>query len=552
MRSGRFQNARATAARATAREAGHKADGREYKRAGKTHKGFPASLLVALFGVATVLAFFLARARRVGVVDEDAYISFRYARNLINGDGLVFNPGAERVEGITNLLWTLVVAGGSWISGLSLPGVAVALGLLCGGLTLVVAYRWCYEELVGGGLSTLTAYVAALAAPSLLVLAPGFAFYSASGLEVSLFALLITAGLYLLTRARSEGGLASGSTVLGLAAMTRPEGALVLTFGAAASALISKGSSAGERLRGFALAALPGAAVILAFTAWRLYYYGSPIPNTAFAKAGGVEVMQNWGWPYLIEAAGANLFHIAWLLALVGALLDRGLLGRALGPLCLVPVWSAYVVYAGGDYMPFQRFVVPLLPFIYVLAVAGFARICVTLPGTSRLPRSAKAAAVLLPVAALGVLVAYRLPEQLEAEEQWKAEIVEDTEIRRAAGEWFDAHRPDALVARNAVGAFGYYSNVRILDMIGLNNEHIARHGHKAPSYIPGHQSGDGEYVLSRDPDYIIVTNTEPPFRFVSDRELAGSPEFHREYQRVTAEIGDGRRLSMFERKEAG
>ena len=38
---------------------------------------------------------------------DDAYISFRYADNLVNGHGLVFNPG-ERVEGITNLLWTVL------------------------------------------------------------------------------------------------------------------------------------------------------------------------------------------------------------------------------------------------------------------------------------------------------------------------------------------------------------------------------------------------------------------------------------------------------------
>lgn len=36
-------------------------------------------------------------------VQEDAFISFRYARNLVDGHGLVFNPG-ERVEGYTNFL----------------------------------------------------------------------------------------------------------------------------------------------------------------------------------------------------------------------------------------------------------------------------------------------------------------------------------------------------------------------------------------------------------------------------------------------------------------
>ena len=42
---------------------------------------------------------------------DDAYISFRYARNLADGLGLVYNAG-ERIEGYTNFLWTVLLAGG--------------------------------------------------------------------------------------------------------------------------------------------------------------------------------------------------------------------------------------------------------------------------------------------------------------------------------------------------------------------------------------------------------------------------------------------------------
>lgn len=70
-----------------------------------------AALVVA--GLAVAAGLFLSRAQEVGVVNEDAFISFRYAQNLLAGDGLVFNPGGQRVEGITNLLWTLSVAAGT-------------------------------------------------------------------------------------------------------------------------------------------------------------------------------------------------------------------------------------------------------------------------------------------------------------------------------------------------------------------------------------------------------------------------------------------------------
>ncbi|MDN5697733.1 MAG: hypothetical protein L0G70_07130 [Rubrobacter sp.] len=77
-------------------------------------------------------------------------------------------------------------------------------------------------------------------------------------------------------------------------------------------------------------------------------------------------------------------------------------------------------------------------------------------------------------------------PEQLEAERARQEEMQRDTERRRALGEWFAEHEPNALVAKNAVEAFGYYSDVRIVDMLGLNDEHIAHRGPKSLSTFPG------------------------------------------------------------------
>ena len=61
-----------------------------------------------LFGLVAVLVF-LALLNRF--IQDDAFISFQYARNLVEGNGLTFNPG-ERVEGYTNFLWTLLISAG--------------------------------------------------------------------------------------------------------------------------------------------------------------------------------------------------------------------------------------------------------------------------------------------------------------------------------------------------------------------------------------------------------------------------------------------------------
>ncbi len=505
-----------------------------------------------------MLLLYAARAYYVASVDEDAYISLRYARNLIDGQGLVWNPGAERVEGITNLLWTLILAGVSWLGGLSLPAVSLALGTLCGALTLLVAYLWCRAEVAAGGLSWRGATYGALAAPLLLVLAPGFVFYAASGLETPFFALLVTGGLYALSRNGSLGWYAAGGAMLGASALTRPEGAMVLAFGLGVCVL----APGGGRIRRVAACALPGFAIILAATLWRLWYYGSPVPNTFFVRAKGLEVIEQWGWPYLVQGLQANWLPIAWLLAVAGALLSWRFLVRNLAILLLVPVWCAYVAYAGGDYMPSFRYLVPMLPVVYVLAVAGFARIYRAIPAPAGASSSAKLAVLGIPVAAIAAFVVLQLPDQLAVERQHKIDNDRWTEYRRSVGEALEARSPDALVAANAVGALGYYSDLRILDMLGLNNAHIARHGDKEPGQIPGHQVGDGQYVLSREPDYIIPYGIKPIYRvdstapyFIGDRQLANSPEFHAEYEAVTIELDNdleqpgGQEASLFRRK---
>ena len=64
---------------------------------------------MAAWATLTVAVAALYSAFDLRWVSDDAFISFRYAENLVQGLGLVFNEG-ERVEGFTNFSWTLVTA----------------------------------------------------------------------------------------------------------------------------------------------------------------------------------------------------------------------------------------------------------------------------------------------------------------------------------------------------------------------------------------------------------------------------------------------------------
>ncbi|MFB6346342.1 MAG: hypothetical protein ABEK50_11300, partial [bacterium] len=135
---------------------------------------------------------------------DDAFITFRYVANLAEGYGYVYNPG-EYVEGASNLLWALILVPFHWLP-VSLPNTAAWLGgLLYGGLLLYLLRTFLGEA------ENPVSVILAVLLP--LVAVPIGPLWSISGLEVSLYLLLLTAGL-----------ITGGPVSLLLAALTRPEG----------------------------------------------------------------------------------------------------------------------------------------------------------------------------------------------------------------------------------------------------------------------------------------------------------------------------------------
>ncbi|HEX9671069.1 MAG TPA: hypothetical protein VGC93_16500, partial [Thermoanaerobaculia bacterium] len=154
------------------------------------------SASAALLAAATAAALLLARAAHLWdpyLLVDDAFISFRYAANLAEGHGLVFNVG-ERVEGYTNFLWTLLLAGGAAL-GLDLPRLSVALAAAAGIAAIGLLARLARHALPE------TPLLAAL--PPLLWAALGSQpRFVVSGMETLLFAALLLLALERLLVAR--------------------------------------------------------------------------------------------------------------------------------------------------------------------------------------------------------------------------------------------------------------------------------------------------------------------------------------------------------------
>jgi hypothetical protein len=134
------------------------------------------------------------------------------------------------------------------------------------------------------------------------------------------------------------------------------------------------------------------------------------------------------------------------------------------------------------------------------------------------------------------------------------------------AAKWLDTHAvPQAVVASTPAGFIAYHMNLRVIDMLGLNDAHI---GHTSTADLgkgrAGHEKGDGKYVLSRSPDYILMGNVAVlPYPVDKERmakklvrksehELWAEPRFHDTYELVCFPLSDtGVFRSILKVKEA-
>jgi hypothetical protein len=311
--------------------------------------------------VACVAVGMLVAASRMWLSD-DCFISFRYARNLVEGLGLVFNPG-ERVEGFTNLSWTLWIALGLSL-GISAEVWASIWSLMAFGGTIL---------LLGGLERSLVARAAGweravpFAALAVAVCPIGWD-WATGGLETSPFALLALAVFATLPRPgrRSLRRAAAAGLLAALAALTRPDGVLI-AFSAGLTLLVL-------RHRVAHCTALTAAF----FIAWapvtlvRVSYYGSFFPNTYFAKSAD-QAYWSQGWIYV----GSGLVVLGWLLlpALLALAAQRGRWRKeeawtALSCLLFIGPYTTYVARVGGDFM-WGRFLAPTLPFYGLLFAVG-------------------------------------------------------------------------------------------------------------------------------------------------------------------------------------
>ncbi len=427
-------------------------------------------------------------------IQDDAYISFRYARNLVDGNGLVFNPG-DRVEGYTNYLWTILsaipLATGSEDPLPFMHRTGRFFWFATYGLLLAF----------GSYLQCRGVYTAPLVAAPLIA-HWSFNQWFLSGMEtgmVSFFFLLtlIIFALQDIKRTRLAATLGFSCVLL---LLSRPDSVFFLV-GLAISGLACHGSWLVDRefwRRWFPSFLVPVCLIYLPYTAWRLIYYGDLLPNTYYAKAA-YNTAYGRGWEYVAMYFEMYSFAPFLLVPAIAALMTRDPVVRRFlaGSVCGGAAVFFYVIRLGGDFMEW-RFVDPITGVLFAgigvgLFVIGhesvrwvFSRFDSSMTtGKGRAVVSAAAAGIACAVIGLSALnrvaeagnrprrpdvilgqeTIASLQKYALAEYAWK-------EIGRTCKFTFPA---DTLIATTAAGMIPFFAELPTLDLHGLTDREIAR-----------------------------------------------------------------------------
>ncbi|WP_340685803.1 hypothetical protein LCL61_05335 [Amycolatopsis coloradensis] len=463
------------------------------------------------FGFGLVLTVYADLAWRRRWMSDDGLIVLRTVRQILAGNGPVFNVG-ERVETNTSPLWTAVLSVLGLLPGVPLEWVSVVTGLVFSVAGLFFGLdgaRRLYQPLAFHGLAP---------AGTLVVCAlPPFRDFATSGLETGLISLWLGGTWWLLVRRTSTmDDLRTWPVALvaGLGPLVRPDLAL---FSAVALVALLVLARPGRR-HAMGLMAV-AAALPSAYQVFRMGYYGLLTPNTALVKEASEA---NWarGWAYLADLVQPYWLWLPLLLLAAAVVTVSSTMDRTFVVLTAVPVAGAvllavYVIRVGGDFMhgrmllpalfclllpvlavPVTRVTVALLVAVGIWAFVAAASLR---PAYSASPRAvgvtderafwSRSTGHEHPILAEDYAGHPLMPSALAAVRgvEGPAVLIQDYTTRR----WYayPTDRPYVTVAADSMGALGLLIplDMRLRDGYGLANP-FAAHSTSLPGGRPGHQ----------------------------------------------------------------
>lgn len=472
----------------------------------RTLSGWLENRIAGPDGLAEALLLLVAAAAAwvFRFVQDDAFISFRYARNMARGNGLVFNVG-EPVEGYTNFLWTLIHVIPERF-GWNTPVFSELLGIATMVVTVAIVLVVSRRLFASRGFALLVGLV--------LVANMSFLGYATGGLETMMQTMCLMGVVWALLPALMDGTqrlsaprllLAGGAS--GLAVLTRLDSVVFLAVLFVAACVVqwrADRTSPMNPVRTVLLSAVPAAVLVVPWLIWKLDYYGQLLPNTFYAKSASGPLQ-----PVLYGLLYVLAYFISY-----GAFL---LIGRfrkyrrsffevpgVAALLAVVPVWLLYICYVGADFMEY-RFMVVITPLLAMLAAWLLDRFV-------RLRSQVLLLAVLAVFALSHQLVVNPIPFPVLSFKTINHWPTESDTTWFALGELLHENFPGGpeaegqpTIAVAPLGVISYFADLESIDMLGLTDADVARNGDDAQMYYPGHvKMATPDYLESRGVDLVI------------------------------------------------
>jgi len=471
-----------------------------------------ANQIIKYFFILICIVIFLYLCNQSNFVQDDTYITLRYVENFLDGKGLVFNQG-ENVEGYTSFLWVMI------LSGIALTGINLVLASqmlsLTFGIAVILLTYFVSDKLVLLKAERSKNYFN-LIPVYLLALTGAASYWSVSGMETSLFSFLVLLGVYFFIGSENNNAInIKFSITFLLASLTRPEGMFVFALIIFYKFISSKGVWKAILIE-LAILLIP----LSLYLSFRLFYYGYPFPNTFYAKTGFTEFYLTRGLNYFWDFAKSYTLYGSFLLLPVFLWKARSIRETQMLFYFLCIVYISGIIIIGGDVLPMHRFFLPIIPLIYIL-VAKSLQYLNSIYAKDNLIKKNLFIVIIFFIISAGIII--------HKNEKTKLNLVYRTEIglvtkMKVYAEWLKEQQEKRssrlTAAASTIGAVGYFSQAKIIDLLGLTDEFIAHNPKEltglteaAPStWRENHYNAD--YVLDQMPDYIIFPAGAKPSGF--------------------------------------
>ena len=427
--------------------------------------------------------------------NDDAFISYQYAKNLSNGEGLVFNPG-EKVEGFSNFLWVMMLSFFNFL-GLPLLWSSKIVSLCISLLMILLTFRTAKAF----GLNEFTSSLCALT----LSLSSSLAYYAMSGLETVFYAFMLLLAVLINEKYENEPAKKSFYALYGIllaAAITRPEGLLFLFISSSyhffKKVISKKGIDLKTILRVQFLSFLIYSFLIIL----RYWYYSDILPNTYYAKPKGTFVEQ--GYSAIYTNFMNALFSGSFLLIPIFILLVK----------YFKKYTFPYLIFAGqlifmsytGDWMALGRFFLPILPIIIIL---------ITLLSRETLLRTRHPSYnKLIILSSLIIWIffltgnVYQTYLALANKNKYPYLVMNSSSLIELGKKLNHNYPQKTKIAVRRIGAISYYSNLKIIDILGLTDKKIA-YNIKNIKNIEKQNEVNSRIILEKEPNLVILFSFE-------------------------------------------